>query len=247
MTDGLARDLASFGPFFQVQLHRPEDPPVRPWRAMSELTERPGVLADRVGAVRERLAAAGGRPPDEVQIRVAASVAQLGLVARLCSPALAAATAHGVLLDVSLAAAYWQPELGGAFPLSLAATPRSGVPDDDPQRLAELMSRQIVRGPIAELTEAARLLSTSPRVLWGNVASAVHGAAGMIARVRPDLADRVGRVAHLLLDAPPLRGASEMTPAGFRRRSCCLIYRVADSPSAVCGDCVLLPRSRAAR
>ena len=28
---------------------------------------------------------------------------------------------------------------------------------------------------------------------------------------------------------------------GFRRTSCCLIYRLAGSTAAVCGDCVLQP------
>jgi hypothetical protein len=239
VSDGLARELAAFGPFFEIQTHQPDDPPGPPWRAMSELTERPDVLAGRVEEVRARLAAASGRPPDAVRRRVGASVAQLGLVARLFSPAFAAATSCGVLLDVRLAAARWQPVLGGGFPLSLTTAPGPAVVGLEPAALADLIARQVVRGPIADLTQAAGALCRSERVLWGNVASAVHGAASMMARVRPDVADRVGRVADLLLDTPPLRGTAQQTAGGFRRRNCCLIYQVAGSRAAVCGDCVL--------
>jgi len=100
LTDSVMRDLATFGPFFAVQTHPAGSTPREPWHAMNELVEDPGVLMDRVAAVRCRLAAAGGQPTDGVEMRVAASVTHLGLVARLVSPALAVAVTSGELLEI---------------------------------------------------------------------------------------------------------------------------------------------------
>jgi ferric iron reductase protein FhuF len=80
----------------------------------------------------------------------------------------------------------------------------------------------------------------SARILWGNAASAVHGAATVLAANRPDRAAPARQLAALLLARPPLRGTGTWTAdGGFRRRSCCLIYRAAAAPEAICGDCVL--------
>jgi ferric iron reductase protein FhuF len=85
-------------------------------------------------------------------------------------------------------------------------------------------------------------MSVSRRVLLGNVASAVNGAASIIAAARADLAADAAAAGEALLSDPPLTAACTGTPgAGFRRRSCCLIYRIAaDGGAALCGDCVLL-------
>jgi hypothetical protein len=84
-------------------------------------------------------------------------------------------------------------------------------------------------------------MAVSRRVLWGNVASAVSGAAAMIAATRPELAAEAGPVSSAVLGFPALAGSYDGQPlAGFRRRSCCLIYRLAGPPGAqYCGDCVL--------
>ena len=59
---------------------------------------------------------------------------------------------------------------------------------------------------IAPLTEAAgALVPVSPRVLWGNVASAVSGAAAQIAAQRPDLAGAAWAAAR---DSPATRGSA---------------------------------------
>lgn len=202
---------------------------------------------DRVLAVRAGLAAAGGQPPDAVELRVAASVAQLGLVARLVCPALAVAVTSGVLLEVGLPSMRWQPVLGGAFPLSLPLDAGSDTGDcawnaePTPQRLVGLLAKRVLDGPVRDLVEVTTLLSVSRRVLWGNVASAVNGAASMIATRQPAWADQSRVMASSLLAQPPLRGTSiTLAGGGFRRRSCCLIYRAAPRATrAVCGDCVL--------
>ncbi len=247
LTDAMVRDLAAFGPFFAVETHTPGSLPREPWNVMSELVEAPDVLMGRVLAVRAGLAAAGGQDPGAVELRVAASVAHLGLVARLVSPALAVAVTSGVLLEVGLPSTRWQRVLGGAFPLSLLRDTGSEFGDHDvnpepkPERLACLLASRVLDGPVRHLVEVTMPLSVSRRVLWGNVASAVNGAASMIATRQPAWADRSRAIASLLLEQPPLRGTSVgSVGGGFRRRSCCLIYRAApDAAGAVCGDCVL--------
>jgi FhuF 2Fe-2S C-terminal domain len=215
------------GPFFAVSTHEAGSPVREPWRPMRELVDGSGALADRVAAVRAGLAAAGARPVGDVEPRVAASVAHLGLVARLISPVLAAEVAPGEPVVVDLDTARWQPVLGGPFPLSVPSSTR-GVPVP-----------ALLDGPVRLLVEAMRPWSVSPRVLWGNVASAVNGAATMLAAARPQWADRTRVLASGLLDHPGLRATWTAGPR-FRRRSCCLIYRAAATgPRAVCGDCVL--------
>jgi FhuF-like iron-sulfur protein len=206
-------------PFFAVETHPVGAAPRAPWRVMRELVDDPAVLADRVHAVRTRLAA--GRSVDAVEQRVAASVTHLGLVARLVSPALAAALTDSAVPDLDLRHTWWQPVLGGAFPLSVADTTAS--------------LDQLLNGPVRTLVAATRPFSVSDQILWGNVASALYGAAAMIG----------GRAnVDQLMDRPPLRDTGTTVDGRFRRRSCCLIYRAApgrDGP--VCGDCVLRPSS----
>jgi hypothetical protein len=193
---------------------------------MRELVDDPQVLRERVVAVRAHLA--GGRPADQVPLRVAASVAHLGLVARLVSPALGVAVHSGRFPSLALADLWWQSELGGAFPLSIGVTG-----DSDPR---------LVTGAVRELSGLIGAYSVSERVLWGNVASAINGAATMAGRARPDLAARATTVASAVLDQPLLRDAGKRHPDGrFQRRSCCLIYQASPTNrrAALCGDCVL--------
>ena len=243
LTDAAVGDLAAFGPFFAVQTHHPDSIPREPWHAMNELVENPDVLMDRVAAVRSRLATAGGQAPDSVELRVAASVAYLGLVARLVSPALVVAVTSDELLELDLGSTRWQRVLGGAFPLSVqrdADADASGQ-DASPERMAWLLARRVLEGPVRDLLEVTRALSVSPQVLWGNVASALNGAASMITASQPAWTNRARVITSLLLDQPPLRDTASASADGrFRRRSCCLIYRAApNAAGVVCGDCVL--------
>lgn len=228
--------LASLGPLFAVHTHSASEPVTEPWRPMNELVTDPAVLRERVAGVRAYLAEAGGRTPDAVPLRVAASVTQLGLVARLVSPALALALSTGRVLDLDLPRVRWQPVLGNGFPLSVPGN----LDDPEPAGLAAALARRVLDGPVREITEATRPYGVSTRILWGNVASAVNGAASMIERTE----ERCHGLISALLSLPPLRDTSTRAPDGaFRRRSCCLIYQaVPTSSGAVCGDCVLLDR-----
>lgn len=222
-------EVGGWGPFFTAHTHDAEALAPPPWRPMRELVEDPEVVRERVFAVRAYLAATGGQLPERVPLRVAASVTHLGLVARLISPTLGVAVHTGWFPALDLAHVWWQPEWGGAFPLSLGVVERAG-----PGR--------VITGAVRELGEAVRVFSVSGRVLWGNVASAVNGAATMVGVARPELAPRAATVASSLLTHPLLRDASLRRPDGrFQRRSCCLIYRAspAHRRDALCGDCVL--------
>jgi FhuF 2Fe-2S C-terminal domain len=249
LSPALADELAALGPFFAVEFHSVGSPVVAPWRPMGELTHDAAALRERVLAVRGHLATAGGRPVEGVPPRVAASVAQLGLVARLVSPALGCALLAGAVPNLALAGTRWQPVLGGAFPLSIQ---EPAPPEHDPGRewvepvrgglpdLADQLARRVLDGPVRELVQASVRYSVSAVSLQGNAASAVNGAASVVGASRPDRAGSARELAALLLARPPLRGTGTWTAdGGFRRRSCCLIYQVAASPGAVCGDCVL--------
>ncbi len=247
--------LAALGPYFAVEVHPPGSPPRPPWQPLNELTATlttpdtlagrdalaaPDALTARISEVRERLAATAGYAVAEVEFRVAASVTQLGLCARLLSPVLGAA-ASGWPLPVDAARAWWVPALGGPFRLSLpelARPERSG-----PAAAPEAACLDLLDGPISQLVRAVTAMAVSPRVLWGNVASAVSGAAAMVMQSRPDLAGPAARAATAMLGHPSLAGTYRGEPgAGFRRRNCCLIYRLSiPGPARYCGDCILGP------
>ncbi|WP_236790990.1 (2Fe-2S)-binding protein [Amycolatopsis sp. GM8] len=236
---GRLADLAALGPYFAVN-HHPAGMVVRsPWRTFEALVTDPDVLRERVGAIRHGLAAMGGLPDDAVEQRVAASVTQLGVAARLLSPALAAAVGSGIVLDLAPGETWWQPVPGGPIPVSISL-PQPVNPVPDP---ADLLAERVFGGPIRALVEAFAHMSVSRRILWGNVASAVHGAATMLDRARPEWTVRTRALTAALRERKPLAGTGNVDAHGrFRRHSCCLIYRAApDRSGPVCGDCVLAP------
>lgn len=261
----LLAQLARLGPSFALSTHPPQSAVDAPWQSLSALLE-PDVLHGRVLAVREALAQASGRQPEAVEQRVAASVTQLGVAARLLAPALAGAIFTGTVLQLNPASLRWQPVLGSGFPLSIASDALAG-PDSTATDLgrirvaaadlgsaraaAELADAlaELLAGPVDALVQACRSYSLSPQVLWGNVASAVNGAASQIAAAEPELGVRTWLIATRLLDRPPLAGRFRggSGPA-FLRLSCCLIYRLAPGQATpVCGDCVLRLASKADR
>lgn len=205
--------LAAFGPFFAVV--RQQDSSEEPWRPMSELAEDPDVLAARVQKVRSALAGNG-----EPQTRVAASVAHLGLVARLIAPMIGAA-ALGEPVSWTLTELAWQDQLGGPYPLAVSAADTPGPP------------------AVEAITDAFGPFGVSPKVLWGNVGSAANSAAQQVSRVRPDLAEPARQAADAVLADPRVDGGALRSGPAFRRNSCCLIYRLAGDRAACCGDCVL--------
>ncbi|WP_336052643.1 (2Fe-2S)-binding protein [Streptomyces sp. CA2R101] len=273
--------VAALGPFFAFETHPATSELTAPWRPLSEVPrEESGVLRERVTAVRASLAARSGRPAEAVELRVAASVAHLGLVARVLSPMLGLTALHGLRLPSpppTLDDLRWHSGLGGAFPLSLpretvaalaagsalrcsGSSSDVGAParvrtaaDADASANADACTsadadtdtdtvESLLDGPIRELVDAAASFSVSPRVLWGNVASAVNGAATGMVSAAPALARPARTAALLFLSRPQLQDTHTLNTRNgrFRRRSCCLIYRAAPNASgALCGDCVL--------
>jgi hypothetical protein len=75
-------------------------------------------------------------------------------------------------------------------------------------------------------------------LLRGNAASALIGALSVLTTARPELAGQAGQLAQALLRTSYLRQAGTLNdtePMTFRRRSCCLYYRVPGG--GLCGDC----------
>ena len=77
-------------------------------------------------------------------------------------------------------------------------------------------------------------------LLWGNAASALAGALGVLVRAQPWLREPATALAAALL-ARRLADTGELGVTGeglgFRRRSCCLYYRLPGG--GLCGDCAL--------
>jgi hypothetical protein len=238
-----AAELAQLGPYFAVSIHAPGQSLPASWRPLSTLLDSPEELQRRIAEVRSALAA--DRPPEAVELRVAASVTHLGVAARLISPTLGAAVLLGEVPRMDPAEVHWQPVLGGPLPLSLPASALTGRGDlAGAGQLASELRQGLLDGPVRALTGITAAMSVSPIVLQGNIASAVNAAAAMIATARPGLAAQAAAIRSALLSAPELAGTWTRSAAGFRRRSCCLIYRAAPAAtSAVCGDCILTTTS----
>ncbi|MFF3543937.1 (2Fe-2S)-binding protein [Streptomyces platensis] len=246
--------LAALGPFCAFETHADGSDLTPPWRKLSELAvEGNSALRERVASVRASLAANYGRPPEAVELRVAASVAHLGLVARVISPALGLAALHGLpSRPLTLGDLRWGSALGGAFRLSLpleAVTPvaaesvRHDCAAGSGTRPVSTLAEDLLAGPVQDLVAAFAPFSVSRHILWGNVASAVNGAATGITAAAPSLAHPARAAALTFLQHPRLRNTHTLNPhnARFTRRSCCLIYRAAPGGAgALCGDCVLL-------
>jgi len=228
--------LAALGPFFAVDSHPPGEAPAPPWRPVSELATQPGVLSQRIAATRATLAARGGRPVGEIESRVAASAAHLGIVARLVAPAVGAAAVGG-RVDMRLDGLWWQDVVGGPVPLS--------VPEPEPGgAVTGEWAERLLRDAVAPVTDAtSQVERVSGQVLWGNVASGINAAASQVARARPDLADEAWACARALFASPWLSREQHPPGPAFRRSSCCLFYRLVPDArswrSAICGDCVL--------
>lgn len=222
MDRGLLAETASVGGFFALRAGEPE-PGHRPLADV--YAGENSLLTVRVDAV-----AAGLRAPER---RVAASVAHLGLAARLWSVALGGAALHGRLPDLDPALLYWDP--ARSAPDDLVLREVRGLPGDAVTVRETVQARHLV--PLAEALR--RDTRVSPRLLWGNAGSALAGAVrelGAWSRRtgRPEAAERAVSLADALFAGPGLAGTVQ-GPA-LRRRTCCLYYRC---PSGgLCGDCV---------
>jgi hypothetical protein len=160
------------------------------WTPLAALTE-PGQLRHRAEQVR---AAFGGGP-----LRAAASVDFLGMTSRVVSPVYAACVSDGTAPALSLTTVWWRPAVPGPMRLAVTTGER-----------ASSLSDAVLAPVVVPLVAAySSTFALSRKVLWGNVTSALNGAARALGRGRRD----------------------------FRRHSCCLLYRLPGG--APCGDCIL--------
>jgi FhuF 2Fe-2S C-terminal domain len=160
--------------------------------------------------------------------RIGASLVHLGHAARLWSPVLACALGHGVI-----------PDLTGLQRADDGA--RLRLPEPIGERLApspELLYRAVVQHHMEPL-EAGLRVKMAPGLLSGNIASALVGASKALLSARPDLRQSIVGITHSLLGTGRLAGSGAITSGDldFRRRSCCLFYRIPDGGK--CGDCPL--------
>ncbi|WP_433306371.1 (2Fe-2S)-binding protein [Actinoplanes sp. CA-030573] len=223
--DAALRSAAALGPYF-VWEPWDRDPA---WRPLTDLLN-PEVVAERVGVARQALVRMSGLSPGEIGEREVASITFLGYASRLVSPFLGAAALTGERPAARIEDLWWRPVGGGPLPVAYAQ-----VGEGEPLAVTEAL-----------LLVFARRFGLPEHLLWGNVASALGGAAGMIADARPEHAERAARVVERLLSHPPLAGTAVLErPDAERarwflvRRNCCLYYRIPGG--GTCGDCVLTP------
>jgi ferric iron reductase protein FhuF len=237
---------AAIGPYFAWEAWSAD----RGWQPFTALLT-PSVVESRVAVARSTLVDAFGLAPAEVPTRVVASVYFMGVASRLLSPPLGAAVAGGALPLVTRANLWWRPVASGPMPMAygvVAARADLPVPS---------VASELVEGPLAEtVTPLLDVFRTtfrlSSKVLWGNVASALAGAAGVLADTMPRHAARVGAVLEHAMTLPPLAGAGSVArPAASSERrflvraNCCLYYRIPGG--GTCGDCVLTPEDERLR
>ncbi|MGW4422466.1 (2Fe-2S)-binding protein [Streptosporangium sp. NPDC004631] len=191
------------------------------WRPVAEAYAEglPHLVADRVARY--------GTP----EHRVATSVVQLGHAARLWSPVLGCVLVYGVVPDLG---DLRQQAHGPALRLPAAR----GWYAPEGEDLVQTVYRLVMDEHLAVLAAGLRV-KIAPGLLRGNAGSALAGAAHVLLRARPDLRGPLTHLAERLLDTAALRGTGEFTgpDLAFRRRSCCLYYRVPGGER--CGDCSL--------
>lgn len=218
------------------------------WAPLSGLMTSTRWVEQLVEHTRTALALAAGVPASAVEERVAASTAHLGVLARLVSPAVAmtALTSDAPDLGRHLWLRHDQHRLVAALDYEGLVLDQAADPDGGPD-LRHSLLRGVLLPLGAQLTSAARL---SPGIVRGNTASALRGA---VLALRTTSAQVAGLAHHLVapvLSDPELAQAWEVAPGApstWRRRSCCLFYRLPHG--GLCGDCALtsVPGARGAR
>lgn len=231
------RRAAGVGPYFALD----QSPSGDGWLPLRSLLDDPATVHERVDFVRGAVALRCEVEPASLDARACASIHFLGLASRLVAPALAAASLDAVVVSFLPDDVFWQRVDGGPVPLAARAV--SGSPAADPAQAAALLHDGALSVLAAPLVDAfAEVMRLSRTVLWGNVASALTGAAAMLLRSgERTILDPVEIVAAAL-DAGPLAGSGrfDVPDRFFVRNSCCLFYRIPNAGK--CGDCVLLPR-----
>ncbi|MFI6908356.1 (2Fe-2S)-binding protein [Nonomuraea sp. NPDC050394] len=169
---------------------------------------------------------------DTRELRIGASIAQLGHAARLWSPVVGAVLTHGVIPDLTRLD---RADEGAGVRLPALAGWVAGTEE----QVTELLYDMVVRTHLDALAKGLRVKVASG-LLYGNAASALAEAGRTVVSARPDLAGPAARLITRLLGRGGLAGKGDLISPDltFRRTTCCLYYRV---PNGIkCGDCALL-------
>ncbi len=204
------RRVRGINPFFALDVGRPDES----WLPGTALLEGPA-LRTTIDAIANRYEAE--------EPRVAASLFFLSYTARLLSPL----TAADIPVDVRPENLWWHhdPVNGLSVRIDL---PRLGPP------AAEALA------PVVEAIHAE--VPVARGLLWGNAMSNIAGALRTVVRAGVLTAEEAELRGVRLMSAPPFEHAGDFVSLPgeivFRRRSCCLYYRVA--AGGKCGDCPLV-------
>ncbi|MEV0616787.1 (2Fe-2S)-binding protein [Nonomuraea sp. NPDC050404] len=232
-------DLATIGPFFAITVGDADGA----WRPIAHAYAEgmPHLVAARAARYRTS------------ELRVAASIVQLGHAARLWSLTLGCAVAHGLVPDLddlhqeTEGAALLVPRPRGWLVPDALPQPRGWlIPDPlprpggwpDSETLAPVLYRLVMEEHLAALAAGLRVKVASG-LLHGNAASALAEAARELIKARPSLRAPVTELTRRLLGTGDLRGRGLPLNRdfAFRRSTCCLYYRVPGGSG--CGDCSL--------
>jgi len=238
----LDQDLAALGPLGGFFVLRTGGAPLTPVPTLADAYENRSsdVYGNAITFRVEKVAHVLRAP----ELRIAASVAQQGLAARLWSVALGCAALYGRVPDLDPGLLHWDPD--ASAPDDLWLTEVRPLPADS----ATLVD-VVLHGHLTPLVTVLRAHHrVAPGLLWGNAASALAGAARQLdhwaaLHGRPEAAARTRDLTAELFAHPLLSDTGTLTGTAFRRRSCCLYYRVPGG--GVCGDCCFTrpPRSSA--
>jgi ferric iron reductase protein FhuF len=136
----------------------------------------------------------------------------------------------------------------GPLPIAFDALTAADCAKLPAAAVAETLARTALAGVVGPMLELyGRRFHLPHHLLWGNVASALAGAAGVIARGAAHDAERSAAIVDELLRRRPLSGTAVVhrpDPGQAQwflvRRNCCLYYRIPGG--GLCGDCVLVRR-----
>jgi iron complex transport system ATP-binding protein len=218
----LLAEVSEVSPYFAVGTGPVDDG----WREVAQLYTDTALLDGIIGRVQARI---------DAEQRVASSTFFLGFAARLWSIGLGALAGHRLLPDLAPQHLLFR-ETDSQIRLHIEH-PVVWQGDDLEPRLADM----VLAGHLAPLSAALRRLGTiSEKVLRGNAASALLGAARVFDRgVTPGPGWQLAR--RLCADKR-LSAAIRFNGAGYRRTSCCLYYLA--PRGGLCGDCVLTSQPR---
>ncbi|MFJ7147537.1 (2Fe-2S)-binding protein [Streptomyces sp. NPDC100445] len=233
--------LRSLGGFFVLRTLPPPHPAAAgdatgPHRLPTLAETYAGSAADgRRDALALRVATVAART-GTAEPRVAASLAQQGLAARLWSAALGCAVLYGRLPRLDPGLLRW--DALAPVPDDLWLTEVRPLPGDADTVAAAVLDAHLQ--PLGAVLRARHGVATE--LLRGNAGSALAATARELDRWarlhgRTDVAERCRALTDALFTHPLLRATGARDGTAFRRRSCCLYYRVPGG--GLCGDCCL--------